>query len=871
MNKKNIKPSRFGKILMVDDTTANLQLLTNLLTEQGYTVYPASDGELALEFVQSTLPDLILLDIRLPGIDGFEVCRRLKADEKTHSIPIIFITILENETDKVKGFQAGAVDYITKPFQPEEVLARVRIHLYLRELTEHLEKKVDERTQELHDANEKLLRELIERRQAEEALRQSERLLNETQRMAMIGGWDWDVELQRTFWTKETYRIHGFDPNIFNSDSSEHIERSLKCYDPADRPVILEAFQRCVDQGEGYDLEFRISAADGRRKWIRTSAAAVCEHGRVVKVVGTFMDITERKRAEDKLRRSEYYKTIQNRIANVFLSVSDQDMYSEVLTIVLQAMESAFGLFGFIGTNGDLIIPSMSKKIWDGCRVPGKSIVFPEDTWGDSLWGKAIKEQKALYSTGPFHTPEGHVPINHFLTAPVVFGKKTIGLLTVANKENGYTDEDVELMESITGYISPILNARLQRDLQEQARKRAEAEGERLQTQFIQAQKMESVGRLAGGVAHDFNNMLSIIMGYAELASAQMAPTDPSFRHLEKIRIAVERSANLIRQLLTFARKQTVKPKVIDLNTALKGMLKMLKRLIGEDINLVWQGDSKIWQIKVDPSQIDQILANLCVNARDAIAGVGKVTIETGNVVFDEADCTDHAETVPGEYVMLAVSDNGCGMNKDTMDNIFEPFFTTKELGKGTGLGLSMIYGIVSQNNGFIKVHSEPGKGTTFRIFLPRHSNETQQEPEQIPELPDAFGQETILLVEDEAAILEVVKAMLEKFGYQVLAAPTPSEAIHAANEHNNEIHLLISDVILPEINGKELAKKIISLYPGIKCLFISGYSDDVIAHHGILDKDVNFIQKPFSMQTLATKARAVLDNEGEHKKTASR
>ncbi len=868
MNKK-INPSRFGKILMVDDTTANLQLLTNLLTEHGYTVYPASDGELALEFIQSTLPDLILLDIRLPGMNGLEVCRRLKADKKTQSIPIIFITILENETDKVKGFQAGAVDYITKPFQPEEVLARVRIHLYLRELTEHLEKKVDERTRELHDANEKLLRELIERRQAEEALRQSERLLNETQRMARIGGWDWDIEQQRTFWTKETYRIHGLDPNFFNSDSSEHITRSLKCYDPADRPVIFDAFQRCVNEGEGYDLEFQITAADGRRKWIRTSAAAVRENDRIVKIVGTFMDITERKQAEDKLRQSEYYKTIQNQIANIFLSVSDKDMYSEVLTVVLQAMESEFGLFGFIGTNGDLIIPSMTKKMWDECQVPGKSIVFPEDTWGDSLWGKAIREQKALYSTGPFYTPEGHVPVEHFLTAPVIFGDKAIGLLTVANKANGYTDEDLKLMESIAGYISPILNARLQRDLQERARKLAEAEGERLQTQFVQAQKMESVGRLAGGVAHDFNNMLSIIMGYAELASAHMKPDQPSFRHLEKIRIAVERSANLIRQLLTFARKQTVKPKVIDLNTALKGMLKMLKRLIGEDINLVWQGNSKVWQIKVDPSQIDQILANLCVNARDAITGVGKVTIETGNVVFKEGDCTDHAETVPGEYVMLAVSDDGCGMDKNTMENIFEPFFTTKELGKGTGLGLSMIYGIVRQNNGFIDVNSEPGQGTTFKIYLPRHSDETEQMPEKSPEVPDAFGRETILLVEDESAILEVVKTMLEKFGYQVLTAPTPSEAIHAANECADDIHLLITDVILPEINGKELANNIISLYPEIKCLFISGYSDDVIAHHGILDKDVNFIQKPFSMQTLAARVRTVLDNENEKQKTA--
>ncbi len=330
----------FNKILVVDDATANLLLLTNLLTAQGYTVYPASDGELALEFVRSTLPDLILLDIRLPGIDGFEVCRRLKAVGRTGAIPIIFISALEDERDKVQGFQAGAVDYITKPFQTEEVLARVRNHLRLRELTEHLEHKVAVRTEELHAANAQLQRELAERKQAETALRQSETLLSATQRLAKIGGWDWDVEQQTTFWTEETYRIHGLEPQTLGPGASEYIGRSLTCYDPEDRSVILAAFQRCAQQGDSYDLEFPFTAADGCRKWIRTTASAVHEEGRIIKAVGTLMDITERKRAEAEQQAQLQFFEGMDRINRAIQENNDvEQMMSDVLDVVLSIVD----------------------------------------------------------------------------------------------------------------------------------------------------------------------------------------------------------------------------------------------------------------------------------------------------------------------------------------------------------------------------------------------------------------------------------------------------------------------------------------------------------------------------------------------------
>jgi two-component system cell cycle sensor histidine kinase/response regulator CckA len=383
-----------------------------------------------------------------------------------------------------------------------------------------------------------------------------------------------------------------------------------------------------------------------------------------------------------------------------------------------------------------------------------------------------------------------------------------------------------------------------------------------LESQVRQAQKMESIGRLASGVAHDFNNMLGVIIGHAELAREQVAPTQPLFDSLQEIRKAAERSAALTRQLLAFARKQTVAPSVLDLNETVEGMLKMLRRLIGEDIDLAWRPGAGVWPIKMDPSQIDQILANLCVNARDAIAGVGKFTIETHSVTFDEAYCANHLGVVRGEYVLLAVTDNGCGMDKATLDKLFEPYFTTKGIGKGTGLGLATVYGIVTQNGGFINVYSEPGHGTSFKIYLPRHAAQTEPVRKESRVAQTARGHETIVVVEDEPSILDMAGQMLERLGYRVLAASTPGEAIRVAKGHAGEIHLLITDVVMPEMNGRDLAKHLVALYPGIRQLFMSGYTSSIIAHDAVLDEGVNFIQKPFSMQGLAAKVREALDTK---------
>ena len=390
------------------------------------------------------------------------------------------------------------------------------------------------------------------------------------------------------------------------------------------------------------------------------------------------------------------------------------------------------------------------------------------------------------------------------------------------------------------------------------ARKRTEEERERLQAQLTLAQKMDSIGRLAGGVAHDFNNMLSVILGHCELALHGLEYDHPLHASLLHIRKAAERSANLTRQLLAFARQQTVAPKMLDINTTVSGMLDMLRRIIGEDIDLVWQPGSNPGQVCIDPSQLDQILVNLFVNARDAIGDTGKITIETDLVSIDEQCYADHIETVPGAYVLLAVSDDGCGMDATALSHLFEPFFTTKEMGKGTGLGLATVYGIVKQNKGFINVYSEPDQGTTFKIYLPRHGTSVEPAVETVADQVTK-GSEIVLVVEDEPMILDIATTMLESLGYTVLSASGPEDAIRLARELDGQIHLLMTDVVMPGMNGRLLANHLRALIPGLHCLFMSGYTANVIAHHGVLDEGVHFIQKPFTLHTLAAKIREAL------------
>lgn len=433
---------------------------------------------------------------------------------------------------------------------------------------------------------------------------------------------------------------------------------------------------------------------------------------------------------------------------------------------------------------------------------------------------------------------------------PVRAEQKIIGLLQLnAREKNRFSLELVQFLEGISASVGVAV-----------MRRQAEEERGRLEAQLHQAQKMESVGRLAGGVAHDFNNMLQAILGNVDLLLSETTEDSPARDCLQEIRNCATHSANLTRQLLAFARRQTIAPKVLDLNEVVEGLLKMMRRLIGEDIRLIWQPDTALWHVKVDPTQIDQVLANLCVNARDAIQGVGTVTVETGNATLDEAACEQRAGLVPGDYVWLTVSDDGCGMSKEVLGRLFEPFFTTKPMGEGTGLGLATVYGVVNQNNGLINVYSEPGKGTTFKIYLPRHDGPKEGVGNAKAAETARSAGETVLVVEDEPAILVPARRALERLGYLVLVACSPVEAIQLVKVHAGPIHLLITDVVMPEMNGRDLSRELLALRPGLKCLFMSGYTANIIAHRGVLDEGIHFIQKPFSMSDLAVRVRAALE-----------
>lgn len=556
-------------------------------------------------------------------------------------------------------------------------------------------------------------------------------------------------------------------------------------------------------------FETAIRKDDGSMVWIQFSGSLSLENGFFEGIV---IDITERKQAENALRKSE------ERFKTIF----------EQAPLGIALIDS---LTGHIDEVNPMFAEIVGRSKEEMATIDWMSITHPDDVQEDL-------DNMALLNTGEITGFNMEKRYLH-LDGSYVWINMTIAPIKVADKTH---PSHLCMIKDIT------------------ENKKAEEEKVKLEAQLRQAQKMESVGRLAGGVAHDYNNALSVIMGFTQLAMDGVDLNAPLHADLEEVLKAANRAAGITRQLLAFARKQTIAPMVLDLNKNVKSMLKMLQRLIGEDISLVWLPGADLWAVKMDPSQLDQILANLCINARDAIAGVGKLTIETDMVTFDTAYCADHNGFIPGEFVMLSVSDNGCGMDKEILANIFEPFFTTKSPDKGTGLGLSTVYGIVKQNNGFINVYSEPGAGTTIKTYLPRHEGHAigirKQRKEKIQ---PGFG-ETVLVVEDDLSILKLARRILEELDYIVLTAKNPKEAIELAEEHTGGIHLLLTDVIMPEMNGLELANRLQLFWPGLKRVFMSGYTSNAIAHHGVLDEGVHFVQKPFSKENLAKTVRKALN-----------
>jgi two-component system, cell cycle sensor histidine kinase and response regulator CckA len=676
--------------------------------------------------------------------------------------------------------------YECRAFKKDRTLLWLEVHSSLTEYNGKL-------------ATQLLYLDITERKQAENALRESEerfRLIAET-----IDEIFWIYDLDKgtaTYISPAHERIWGTRRDNY----IENFEPSFDQIHPEDRERVASV-AASMKNGQPLDYEHRIIRPDGavRRLWNRCFPI-VDENGQVKRYVGVAQDVTARWNAEEALKESrEYLNQIINRVGDPIFVKDDQHKF----VLVNDAMCELSGM-----GREELLGVAVDEFLYAG--------------FADTI----RKQEQEILDTGSECLIEENVP-DKFGKARAMMSKKT-RLIDKSGRRHL-----IGVLRDITEY-------------------------KRLQVQFMQSQKMEAIGLLAGGVAHDFNNLLTVIRGYSELLLRKLALNDSRRRDLEQIMNAGQQAASLTAQLLAFSRKQILQPKVLSLNDSMDETGKMLRRLIGEDIDLVAITQPGLGLINADPGQIQQILLNLAVNARDAMPQGGKLTIETANVEFDDAYVRKHPIVKKGIYVMLSISDNGIGMDEPTQSRIFEPFFTTKAQGAGTGLGLSTVYGIVKQSNGFIWVYSEIGKGTTFKIYFPRVQDIIPDADAELKPKREYRGSETILLAEDDASVRELSCLILRDQGYTVLSAQNGREALAVAQEYSGHIHLVITDVVMPGMSGREFVMQLEASRPGTKALYVSGYADNAIVHHGMLDANLAFLQKPFAAESLARKVREVIE-----------
>jgi two-component system cell cycle sensor histidine kinase/response regulator CckA len=651
---------RKARILIVDDERHNRQILELMLAPEGYVLLIASNGEDALAIVADNPPDLILLDVMMPAMDGYQVAGKIKRNPATKNIPIIILTMMDDHNAKMLGLNAGAEDFLTKPVDRAELCVRVRNLLRLKEYGDY------------HDKYSQLLEVEVDLRSAD--LVESERLYRSTFDAAPLG----------------------------------IVHMSL----------------------EG--------------QWLRVNLR-LCD----------------------------------------LLGYSREELQSLAVNTLVQPDEAPGEADALLQmAAGTLDFHTIEEKRY---RRRG----------GDIMWGRVS--------------------------------------MAVHRDEEGKARHFILVIEDIT-------------------------ERRTLEARVRQASKMDAIGRLAAGVAHDFNNLLSVVLSYTEILGEDLKDDHPMRAGLDEIRGAGLRAVDLTRQLLTFSRQQVLQPKIVDLAKVISGVENMLRRLIGEDVELTANGDPALGKILVDPGQMEQLIVNLAVNARDAMPTGGRLIIETADVVLDEAYASDHVGVTPGPHVVLTVTDSGAGMDKATQARMFEPFFTTKEAGKGTGLGLATVFEVVRQSGGTIRVDSELDKGTTFKIYVPTAQRDVMASASPPPpDLRSLRGTETILLVEDEDGVRKLTRTILRRYGYNVLEAQSGGDAFLLCEQHAATIHLLLTDMVMPRMSGRQLAERLVPLRPGMKVLYMSGYTDDVFVRKGIMDSTIAFIQKPITPEALTRKVRETL------------
>jgi PAS domain S-box-containing protein len=687
-----------------------------------------------------------------------------------------------------------------------------------------------------------------------DALKEKEERLNMALEASTNGLWDWNVQTGKVYFSPRYYTMLGYAPD----ELPQTYDTWASLLHPDDRKTAEKTIHDHIENNSGpFEQEFRMKTRSGKWKWIlgKGKVFSVDEKGRPVRVVGTHTDITEKKKAERELK-------LRNRIARIFLTTAGNETYDKILALVLDMTQSRYGIFGFIDEAGEWVCPSLTRDIWENCRMPDKQIAFPHDTW-TGIWGQAMTEKKSRYINGRLHLPEGHITIENALDAPVVYQDRLVGNLLIGQKDTGYTDDDQNLMEMVADQIAPVLNTRLERDREIKERRQAEL---RLQ----QVQKLEAIGSLAGGIAHDFNNILSAILGYTQLVMDQLPKDSPVQEDLDQVYKGGERAKELVKQILAFSRQQEQDAAPIQIGPIVKESIKFLKATLPSSIDIQEQIPSDSEMVLADPTRIHQVLMNLCTNAAHAMGRAGgTLTVELSEITLDPDATSVLPDLLPGKYLTLTVGDTGHGIAPEILPKIFDPYFTTKRRGQGTGLGLATVHGIVKSYGGSIRVSSTPGQGTFFQVYFPVMSAPETPAPETpapetpAPETPapaTAAGNGAwILFVDDEPPIAKLGKQLLALLGYQAEARTDPLAALALFKDDPDRFDLVITDLTMPGMSGDQLARELTNIRPNLPVILCSGFSMNLSREQAEAAGIAAFIQKPILKNNLGAVIRQVL------------
>ena len=800
------------KILLVDDTQDNLDVLAIMLQNSGYEVVSVVNGAEALEKLHADRFDMIISDIMMPVMDGFQFCRKCKEDKNLISIPFIFYTATYTDAkDEELASKLGVDKFIKKPMAPAEFIMIIK--QVIRDVEEgkitpkkpvlEEEKEVFKLYSErlvlkLEEKNLDLEREIIEHKRAEDELQLFSKTIQQTADIIFITDRDGVIEFVNHAFEKITGYIKeealGQNPRILKSGLIDSKEFEKLWNTILSGKVFRNIPINKKKNGELFHYDQTITPMKDKQ-------------GNITHFISTGRDITEHKRVEEALRKSERRLcAITDTAKDAIIMIDNEGK----ITYWNPASEEIFG-YSAQEVMGEAMHPLIvSDKYIEDYK---KGLELFKETGKGNVVDKTLELQA-------YKKDRSEITVEVSLAAIKIEGQwNAVGIV---------------------------------RDI---------TEHKKLEAQYHHAQKMEAIGRLAGGVAHDFNNLLTVIGGNTSLAMMTLNENDPLMHDLEQVQKAANRASNLTRQLLAFSRKQKLQPEILNLNILIADIEKMLCRVIGEDIELESILAEDLWNAKVDSGQFEQIIMNLCVNARDAMPDGGQLIIETENTELNEEYTSIHPEVAPGAYVMLVVSDSGSGMTEEVKSQIFDPFFTTKAVGEGTGLGLSTVFGIVKQSGGFIYVYSEPGEGTTFKIYLPRSEEEAVTVRKKLLTEEELRGKETVLVVEDEEGVRNIAVRSLRKYGYKVLEAENGGAGYLKCKSSEKPVDLIITDVVMPEMSGAEFIKSVKEFWPEVKVLYMSGYTHDVIAKKGIIDSKVAFLHKPFEPLNILQKVREVLNS----------